>query len=145
MFLTGAAGISADGLTLSGIGLTPQGDEGLWVVDLDYPLNWIFAGNFVRDENLTIDDVDALALVVVASSNDLKYDLNGDQVVETSDVQFWVTDIFGTWIGDVTLDGEFKARILLQYFKRASTSWTWRHCGPKATGMPTDVLRRTIS
>jgi hypothetical protein len=127
--LEAARGISANGLTIAGIGKSPTIDEAIWVVDLDYPITWVYPGNFVRDETLNVDDISRLSAAILASSSDLVYDLNDDELVNVADLQFWVHDIFGTWTGDANLDGEFKSSDLVNVFQAGKyeldTAATW--------------------
>jgi hypothetical protein len=116
-------------LTIAGIGKSPTIDEAIWVVDLDYPITWVYPGNFVRDETLNVDDISRLSAAILASSSDLVYDLNDDELVNVADLQFWVHDIFGTWTGDANLDGEFKSSDLVNVFQAGKyeldTAATW--------------------
>ena len=127
--LLGAEGISADGLTIAGIAESPDGEIDIWLADIDYPLTWIYDGNFVRDETLNVDDIDRLSAAILANSSDLVYDLNDDQLVDVADLQFWVNDLFGTWVGDVNLDGEFDTSDLVNVFQAGKyefdTAATW--------------------
>ena len=71
-----------------------------------------FDGNGLVDQN----DIDELSRAVVGGSNDLKYDLNGDGQVSSSDRSVWITDIKNTYIGDANLDGEFNSSDFVQVF-----------------------------
>ena len=127
--LEAARGISANGLTIAGIGKSPTTEEAIWLVDLDYPITWVYPGNVVRDEMLDVNDINELTSAVVAGATLDKYDLNDDQLVNVADVQQWVRDIFGTWTGDANLDGEFNSSDLVNVFQAGKyeldTAATW--------------------
>jgi hypothetical protein len=109
--------ISANGLTIAGVGTSANADDTFWLVDLDYPIHWIYPGNFVRDADLDSDDINELASAIAQGSTDGRFDLNGDQTSDVADVQFWLSDIFGTWTGDVDLDGQFGSADLVNVFQ----------------------------
>jgi hypothetical protein len=52
-------------------------------------------------------DIDLLSAAVRDGSNDLKYDVNGDQIVGEADRQAWISQLRGTCTGDANLDGLF--------------------------------------
>ena len=70
-------------------------------------------GGLVGDYNgngvLDATDFDELAMAVLDSSDDLRFDANGDGSVTDADRQFWVTELANTWIGDSNMDGEFSS------------------------------------
>jgi hypothetical protein len=41
------------------------------------------------------------------------YDLNSDALVNDGDITIWISDLFGSWIGDANLDGEFSSSDLV--------------------------------
>ena len=70
-------------------------------------------GDFNGDGMLDAADIDDLTAQSASNNNDLKYDLNSDAIVDVEDVNVWVKDLFNTWIGDATLDGEFNSSDLV--------------------------------
>ena len=84
------------------------------------------------DGNGQLDAADAEALVAAlrANSSDLSLDLDGDNVVNTSDLEHWVSQIANTWIGDVDLDGEFSSTDMVSVFQagryESAGEATWR-------------------
>ena len=46
-----------------------------------------------------------------------RLDLNGDESVDASDVNHWVTELKSTWIGDANLDGEFNSGDFIEVFQ----------------------------
>jgi hypothetical protein len=61
-------------------------------------------------------DIDLLSQVMLAGSNDIRFDLNGDQLVNQGDRRVWVEDLMRTYFGDSNLDGEFNTRDLVAVF-----------------------------
>lgn len=62
-------------------------------------------GDFNGDEHLSATDIDLLSEAVRVGSTDDFFDLNGDRLVDDSDRELWVEDIFGTLFGDADLNG----------------------------------------
>ena len=65
------------------------------------------AGDFNGDGVLDAADINDLTAEVRAATNDTRYDLNGDAVVDEKDRQVWIEDLRKTYYGDANLDGEF--------------------------------------
>ena len=61
-------------------------------------------------------DIDAITVAVLNGSSDLKYDVDGNGVVEDADRVHYVEVELNTWIGDSNLDGEFGTRDLVNVF-----------------------------
>ena len=55
---------------------------------------------------------------VVAGSNNPAFDLNGDNLVDSSDRLVWVNDLKNTYLGDSNLDGEFSSSDFVHVFSR---------------------------
>ncbi len=68
-----------------------------------------FDGNGVLDAN----DIDDLTRQSASKNNPAGYDLNNDSLVDANDIGVWVKDLYGTWIGDADLDGEFNSTDLV--------------------------------
>ena len=54
--------------------------------------------------------------------------MNGDELVDTNDIHYWVTDLKSTWIGDANLDGQVNAADLnalaLNWRSTAAAGWS---------------------
>ena len=73
-------------------------------------------GDFDGDGELTVDDIDLLTAASAANTNDPKYDLNQDALVNGDDVYIWAKDLKRTWIGDADIDLEFNSGDFVQAF-----------------------------
>jgi hypothetical protein len=73
-----------------------------------------FPGDFSGDAVLDVADLDLL--IAALGTSDPLFDLNGDRVVNASDLRSWVRDIRRTWFGDANLDGRFDTDDLVQVF-----------------------------
>ena len=74
-------------------------------------------GDFNRDGILDVKDIDLLSVQVRVGANELRFDLNGDRLVDASDRSVWVEDLKGTFFGDANLDGEFNSRDFVRAFQ----------------------------
>ncbi|MCA9167576.1 MAG: hypothetical protein KDB23_07895 [Planctomycetales bacterium] len=66
---------------------------------------------------LDVDDVLMLQAAVSSGEYRLLYDLNEDDVVDDTDVNYWVHDVKHTYFGDADLDGEFNNADLISVFQ----------------------------
>ncbi|MCA9169844.1 MAG: dockerin type I repeat-containing protein [Planctomycetales bacterium] len=68
-------------------------------------------GDFDRDGVLGIADLEFLIAHAVIGSNSVRFahDLDGNHMIESDDVKIWLHELFGTWLGDANLDGEFNS------------------------------------
>ena len=73
-------------------------------------------GDFDGNGQLDAVDIDQLTNQIVAGSNDARFDLNDDAVVDLEDHRIWVSDLKPTWYGDADLDGSFDSSDLTQVF-----------------------------
>jgi hypothetical protein len=64
-------------------------------------------GDFNGNGALDAADIDALTAEVLAGTNQARFDLNNDQLVNSADRTVWVVDIKKTYFGDANLDGLF--------------------------------------
>ncbi|MCA9147957.1 MAG: hypothetical protein KDA92_01595, partial [Planctomycetales bacterium] len=71
-------------------------------------------GDFNDNGVLDAADLDLLAQAQVNGNG--TYDLTGDGVADYADRLFWVNDLYGTWMGDANLDGEFNSSDLVVVF-----------------------------
>ena len=69
-----------------------------FLVDIDAP------GDFDGDGDLDCDDVQQLGAAIQGNSTDTTFDLDGDMDVDIDDLNYWITDIKGTELGDANLD-----------------------------------------
>ena len=63
-------------------------------------------GDVNLDGHLDTADIDDMFAVIAADSNDLQYDLDQNGSVESADVDYLITTIFQTTLGDTDLDGD---------------------------------------
>jgi hypothetical protein len=68
-----------------------------------------FNGNGVLDAG----DIDDLTGQTAGGTNPAAYDLNGDALVNETDIGVWVNDLFNSWMGDANLDGQFNSSDLV--------------------------------
>ncbi len=102
------------------------------IVTLQTPLYYgqVF-GDFSGDQELGVDDIELLIAALRTNSSDLIYDLDADQSVDSKDLGLWVKELFGTYLGDVNLDGEFNSSDLVsalssgQYEDNVTGNSTW--------------------
>lgn len=73
-------------------------------------------GDFNRDGSLGAEDINDLTQQSAAGENPPAYDLTSDGSVNEADVQTWIVDLFGSWIGDANLDKEFSSSDLVTMF-----------------------------
>ena len=76
------------------------------------------ACDFTGDGICGIEDINALTAVVIAGSDELKYDLDRNGEVNQEDRRIWVEDLKNTWFGDSNLDLEFTSGDMVQVFVR---------------------------
>jgi hypothetical protein len=70
-------------------------------------------GDFNSSGALDAADLDDLTGQSAGGTNPAAYDLNADALVNSTDVQVWVKDLFNSWIGDANLDGQFNSSDLV--------------------------------
>ncbi len=61
-------------------------------------------GDFDGDDDLDGDDIDALTSVAAAGTNLAAFDVTGDGLVNAADVNYWVTQLKHSILGDANLD-----------------------------------------
>jgi hypothetical protein len=66
-------------------------------------------GDFNGNGVLDADDINELTMQSATQTHPAAYDLNGDALVNGDDVLVWITDLFGSVMGDLNLDGEFNS------------------------------------
>ncbi|MEQ9459969.1 MAG: exo-alpha-sialidase [Phycisphaeraceae bacterium] len=80
-------------------------------------------GDFNSDGVLNLDDLEAF----YAGTNDLRFDLDGDALVNKTDLYFWIESLFGTSVGDANLDGEvdlIDLSLLASHFGASPAQWS---------------------
>jgi hypothetical protein len=70
-------------------------------------------GDFNGNGALDQPDIDDLTGQSAAGTNNPAYDLNSDALVNDQDVRSWVRDLYGSWIGDADLNGQFNSTDLV--------------------------------
>ena len=73
-------------------------------------------GDFNLDGIVNGDDIDALSLAIRSGSDDLRFDIDGDERVSQSDLRRLVNDVLGTHFGDANLDGRFDSEDFVTVF-----------------------------
>ena len=107
-------------------------DVGVFVPDL---------GDFDGSRVLDVADVDLLSQAI--GTDELRFDITADALVDLEDHRFWVEDLRGTFLGDTNLDGEVSFRDFLnlaQNFGRESASWGMGDFNGDGTVQFTDFL-----
>ena len=79
---------------------------------LSHPREYI-PGDFTRNGVLDVDDIN----MIVEGANDALLDLTGDGMTDKDDRAFWATELFGTYVGDADLDGEFNSSDFIAVFQ----------------------------
>ena len=75
-----------------------------------------YGGDFNRDFALNCKDLDLLTPQINAGTNDILYDITGDQLVNFDDLEMYVWDLKNTFFGDANCDGQFGTADLVQVF-----------------------------
>jgi hypothetical protein len=71
-------------------------------------------GDFNGNGALDAPDIDDLTFQSASGTHNPKYDLNADTLVNEGDINVWVKNLFGGWIGDANLDREFTSTDLVE-------------------------------
>jgi len=74
-------------------------------------------GDYDNSGALDARDLDLQAQIIAGGVYDAEYDLNDDQLVDSTDRRIWVEDLKKTWMGDADLNGEFNSSDLVQLFE----------------------------
>ena len=74
-------------------------------------------GDTNLDGVLSASDIDALTTAIINNASDLRYDLNDDGNVDSTDHAHWVQELKNTWFGDASLDGEFSSEDMVVVFQ----------------------------
>ena len=95
---------------------TVQGQSQGWVFGLDNVVLDLMSsdliGDFNGDGSLNVKDMDALTAAINSGDTDSAFDVDQSGVVDSSDRQHWLTEVFETIPGDVNLDREVNAEDL---------------------------------
>lgn len=73
-------------------------------------------GDYDASGALDIDDLDLLVAAIADESNDVVFDLTDDALVDTDDLILWVNELYGSYLGDANLDGEFNSGDFVHVF-----------------------------
>ncbi|MCA9166220.1 MAG: PQQ-binding-like beta-propeller repeat protein [Planctomycetales bacterium] len=77
----------------------------------------VVIGDFDGNGILDAADIDKLAAAIRVTAGDISFDINGDQLVNETDLRFWVHDLKHTFVGDANLDGQFGTSDLIAVFQ----------------------------
>ena len=72
--------------------------------------------DFNGDGTLNASDIDLLS-ASIRGENNINLDPTGDDAVNHDDLEYWVTELKSTWIGDANLDGEFNTSDFVKVFQ----------------------------
>ncbi len=86
-------------------------------LDLAFETLVDLAGDFNDDGILAHADIDTLLAAIDAGIENLEHDLDRSGSVDISDVFYFAEVIFGTWLGDANLDGEFNSSDFVQLWQ----------------------------
>lgn len=89
------------------------------VFEINVSIRDSLVGDFDGDGSLTTFDIDQLTTAITDGVGDVRYDMNGDLVVNIDDHRYWVEEAFGTYFGDANLDGEFNSSDFVAVFATA--------------------------
>ena len=86
-------------------------------------------GDVNLDGHLDTADIDDMFAVIAADSNDLQYDLDQNGSVESADIDYLITTIFQTTLGDTDLDGDvdtgYMTRAIIGFNGAGGTGKGW--------------------
>ena len=71
----------------------------------DFRLNVAWSFDFDVSGALDCGDLAQLSSQLASGSQDMRFDVNGDEVINAADVDAWIVDVVGTSPGDANLDG----------------------------------------
>jgi hypothetical protein len=77
----------------------------------------LFVGGRLESGILDVADLDLLSAAIRTGTTDLKFDVNKDRFVTTTDRRIWVTELKETYFGDSKLEGEFNTTDLVSVFQ----------------------------
>ncbi len=75
------------------------------------------SGDFDGDGSIDQADLNLLCTAVRLQNNEVRFDLTGDNLTNADDVQYMVTNVLRTTLGDANLDGRFDSRDLVLVFQ----------------------------
>lgn len=76
-------------------------------------------GDFDNNQILDVNDINLLAAEMRSGTNNANFDLTNDGLVNSADHTAWVTDVYGTLLGDANLD----FRVVFADFLKLSQSF----------------------
>ena len=110
------------------------------VADSPIPERPTTAGDFNGNILLDAGDVDALAARIRGNSTDAYFDVDGDNQVTSTDLNYWVRELKNTWFGDADLSGEFNSADFVQVFQAGKYETTDSgQVGLRETGTPMEL------
>lgn len=75
-----------------------------------------FAGDYNRDSQIDVHDLDRLSEQINSEIPNLRFDLNDDEIVDQADHDFWIDQIGQLRLGDANQDGLFTSSDLRMVF-----------------------------
>lgn len=119
----GGTGAVEDRFSIDSILITGSSDAVVYLDDVFYDPQAIPAipGDFNDDSLVTREDLDLL----VANIGNGLFDVDGDADSDQEDIRVWVEEIYGSFVGDTTLDGDVDLADLstLAYHFEEPGSW----------------------
>ena len=117
------SGAAGEGNSLQRTSPTLYGNlAGSWIATSPSPGTANFggpAGDVTGDGAVDAEDIDAIYDAINTGNDASRFDLNGDESVDQTDVVFLVQAILGTFMGDANLDGQVTAADL----NRVGINW----------------------
>jgi hypothetical protein len=84
-------------------------------------------GDVTVDGRVDASDIDALSQAILVATQDPRFDLNRDQVVDAADREYLIEEVLRTWEGDANLDrhvDELDFAIWNAHRFESDTSWS---------------------
>lgn len=84
----------------------------------DAAVNRLLMASGDLDQNGLLDanDLDLLASAIRSGDNVVRYEMDGNWILDLADHTFWIKEQKQTWLGDANLDGEFNSSDLIEVF-----------------------------
>ncbi len=74
------------------------------IIKIEYQGAVEIPGDLNGDGTLDCVDANTLSTAIADGETNGVYDMNGDGIVDSNDMSFWITDMFGTLLGDANLN-----------------------------------------
>ncbi len=73
-------------------------------------------GDFNHDSVLDVGDIDLLTAESSSGNHNPAFNLNDDDLVDSTDVEIWAHELANIWMGDANVDGEFNSADFVSVF-----------------------------